>query len=315
MGVVNCDCGSFSRRRASPDTPPDGAFPFWSQSVADEFRRLVRQAFADVGSEVVMYADHVVDGSGTRFGLANLAASCHDNDGATRAWPAIINRHVARIISSVRQPNDFASSTDPEILARTYCRVTPADALTSNMTYGLEIAPGLMRVFNLDYPETVRYFTDDKVAVYGIPALVEAGTRNLRTVRVDAHKTLKKAGGRIEVLMSESVFTASLILILDEVVARYGHRIDPEVGAFVAIPNRNQLDYHIPRDTSFLPSLQLLAGFSAAGYRNAPGQVSPNVFWWRPGHIEQVSRVTDDHKVMIEIGPELAEVLNGLAEA
>lgn len=278
--------------------------------MADEFRGLVRQAFAQLRSEVTVYADHVVDSDGSQFGLANLAATCHNDEGGRRAWPSIISRHVASITASMEQ-DEFDQRSDEEVLASTYCRLMPSADVLANMTYWHEVAPGIVRVFNLDCPTTVRYFTDDRVARFGIPALTEAGMRNLRAVQADAHETLEHSGGKIEVLLGESVFMGSLMLILDEVVARYGHRIDPDVGVFVAAPNRNQLDYHVPQDATVVASLQLLAGFCASGYRDAVGPLSPSVFWWRPGRIERVSRVTDDG-LAIEVGPDLTDLLNRL---
>jgi hypothetical protein len=275
---------------------------------------MVRNAFAEAGSEVTVYSDHVVDASGSQFGLANLAATCHNEESGKRAWPTTIRRHVISITASIGKQDEFDQLSDAEVLRSTYCRVMPKADLLPNMTYGKDVAPDIVQVFNLDCPETVRYFMDDRVVQFGSAALMDAGMRNLRAVQADAHETLEHSGGKIEILLGDSVFTASLILVLDEVVARYGHHIDAEIGAFVAIPYRNQLDYHIPHGATVVQSLQLLAGFAASGYRDSAGPVSPSAFWWRPGRIEQVSRVTDDG-ISIEVGPDLAEILNRLTSA
>ncbi|QGN59202.1 hypothetical protein [Nostocoides sp. HKS02] len=304
----------FSRRPRVPDTAPDDAFPYWSSIAAGEFRRMVRAAFAEVGREVQVFPDHVVDSQGTQFGLANLAASCHSDERGRKAWAQLVQEHVRRITSSMGGPSAFDQLDDEDVLSATYCRVMPTADLIPAMSYAEEIAPGLALVLNLDLPETVQYFMDEHIERFGRAALMAAGMKNLRTVREDKREALQHQGGSIEVLLGESVFTASLLLILDEVLDRHDFAIDPELGAFVALPNRNQLDFHVLRERSAVPSLQLLAGFAAAGYRDATGPLSPDVYWWRPGSIERVSRLSDDG-VRIEVSPDLAERLDALPDA
>ena len=285
-------------------------FPFWSAETADEFRALVGAAFAEAGLEVTTYEDHVVDATDRQFGLSNLAASCHNTDGGQRAWPELIKRHVGQLLAAMDEPS-IELRERVQVLASTYLRVIATEALLPRMSYARQIAPGLAQVLNLDLPTTVTYLNNEQVESLGVRDLYAAGLANLRTVRADVRETLDHEGGTIEVLLGESLFVASLILILDEVVARYGYSVDPEVGVFVAIPHRSQLDFHVPRDQSAIASLKLLAGFAAAGFRDSAGPVSPDVFWWRPGGIERVSTTTIDG-THIEVGPDLTDVLNRL---
>lgn len=301
----------FRRRPPVPDTAPDEAFPFWSGSVADEFRELVRVAFARAGSTVRVHPDHVVDQGGTQFGLANLAATCLSDEAGRRAWPKLIEEHVHRIIASIEGPSPFDALTEADVLAATYCRLMPTADLVPALSYAQEVAPGVARVFNLDLPETVAYFMDEHVERYGLDTLAAAGLRNLRDVREDRRETLEHSGGVIEVLLGESVFIGSQLLLLDEVAARHGFAIDPDLGAFVAIPNRNQLVFHVPRDRSVIASLQLLVGFAQAGYHDAVGPITPDVYWWRPGAVERISSIAEDGP-RIEVGAELNDRLTRL---
>ena len=79
------------------------------------------------------------------------------------------------------------------------------------------------------------------------------------------------------------------------------------------MPYRHQLDYHVPRDATAIPSLNLLAAFAAAGSRDSPGPLSPSVYWWRPHALERVSTVDDDG-IKIEVRPELTDVLNQITK-
>jgi hypothetical protein len=107
------------------------------------------------------------------------------------------------------------------------------------------------------------------------------------------------------------MFTASLLLVLEQVLDRHGLKADPDLGAFVGVPNRHQLDFHVVTDARAIPSLNTLAAFTAAGYRDAAGIVSPNVYWWRPSGMRQISTLTPDGP-RIQVDPELLSVLETL---
>jgi hypothetical protein len=298
--------------RRPPDTPssaPDTAFPYWSSDQAQRFRALVRAAFAEAGVEATVYADYAEDAGGRKFGLGNLAAACHSDSGGERAWRKIVERHVRTILADMDGQSPFETIPTSGIFAATYLRLMPAGDVLPNMNYARLVAPDLAEVFNLDLPATVAYFTDERVSSLGYEALREAGLSNLSAVRVDKHETLKRNGGTVEVLLGESVFTASLLLVFEQVLARYGLRADPDLGAFVGVPNRHQLDFHVVADAHAIQSLNILAAFTAAGYRDAAGVLSPNVYWWRPSGMRRISTLTPDGP-RIDVDAELQAVLD-----
>lgn len=88
-------------------------------------------------------------------------------------------------------------------------------------------------------------------------------------------------------------------------------KANPDLGAFVGVPNRHQLDFHVAADARAIPSLNMLAAFTAAGYRDAAGVVSPNVYWWRPSSLRRISTLTPDGP-RIEVDIELQSVLETL---
>ena len=95
------------------------------------------------------------------------------------------------------------------------------------------------------------------------------------------------------------------------VVGRLDGPIDPELGAFVAVPNRHQLDFHVLRDATALPSLQVLVGWALAGFDGAPGAINPDVYWWRPSGCQRLTSVGPDG-IRVDVGHELDEVLERL---
>lgn len=301
----------FRRPSDAPSSAPDTAFPYWSSDQAQRFRALVRAAFAEAGVEATVYADYAEDAGSRQFGLGNLAAACHNDNGGERAWRKIVESHVRTILAGVDGQSPFETMPLAGIFAATYLRLMPAGDVLPNMGYARPVAPDLAEVLNLDLPTTVAYFTDKQVNSLGYDALREAGLSNLGAVQVDEHETLKRNGGTVEVLLGESVFTASLLLVFEQVLDRYGLRADSDLGAFVGVPNRHQLDFHVVADAHAIQSLNILAAFTAAGYRDAAGVLSPNVYWWRPSGLRRISTLTPDGP-RIEVGAELQAVLETL---
>jgi hypothetical protein len=299
------------RRPGTPASAPDPTFPYCSSDQAQRFRALVRAAFAEAGVEATIYAGYAEDTRGRHFGLGNLAAVCHNDARGERAWRKIVESHVRNIVSGTDGQSPFEAMPSSGIFAATYLRLMPASDVLPNMSYARPVGPDLAEVFNLDLPTTVAYFTDEQVTRFGYDALYEAGLSNLSAVRIDEHQTLQHDGGTVDVLLGKSMFTASLLLVFEHVLDRYGLKADPDLGAFVGVPNRHQLDFHVAADARAIPSLNTLAGFTAAGYRDAAGVVSPNVYWWRPSGLRRISTLTPDGP-RIEVDTELQSALETL---
>lgn len=73
------------------------------------------------------------------------------------------------------------------------------------------------------------------------------------------------------------------------------------------------LDFHVTADARAILSLNMLAAFTAAGYRDAAGAVSPNVYWRRAGTLRQVPELTPDGGLRIHVDDELGPVIEALA--
>jgi hypothetical protein len=303
------------RNKQQPDEsePRDETFTFFTTSQAALFRDLVRQGFAEAGLEVTAYADHVVDSSGRVFGLGNVAAECHNDERGERAWREICSRHTDRIVRATDAPSPFDTMTRAELYAATYPRLMPSrDLRELRVSYAREVADDVREVLNVDLPESVATFLDEHVERFGpLADLRRAGLANLRTVRFDRHEVLEHEGGRVDVLLGDSMFVASTLVVFADVLAGLGIPAPGPRGVFVAAPFRHQLAFHVVRDATAIPSLHVMAAFARAGYDDAPGPVSPDVFWWRDGALEKLT-VNEPDGIRIVVGPALTDVLNEL---
>ena len=298
--------------------PRDPAFSFFSVDEAAHFRAQVREAFAELGLEVTLYADMATDSAGRQFGLGNLAAVCHNDDRGPRVWGELARRHAGMVLRTMDSPSALETLSPEQIRAQLYPRVISQDSLDPQaFGYARSVAPGLYEVLALDLPESVMMLTDEALEPLGeVQQLRDRALGNLRELPVEGRETVKNTGGiRFEVVLGDSFYTASRVLALDTVVRQVtGQRIPPD-GALVAMPFRHQLAFHVIRDTTMIPSLNAMASFAASGYEDTPGAISPYVYWWRGGTLTQLSDEDEDGEgLRIVVGEEFQELLERLVE-
>ncbi|ANW17551.1 hypothetical protein [Streptomyces clavuligerus] len=286
--------GLFRRRpkRDGQDAPRDPEFPYLSADEGARFRSLVREAFAEQGLEVTVYADVVADSAGRRFGLTNLATLLHHDDRGSRCWPELVRHHVGTVLRTMAEPSALDTLSVEQIRSQLYPRVVGEDGFDpGKFGYARPVAPGLHEILALDLPESVMMLTDDALQPLGdLRYLREQALYNLRGLPIEGHETVRGDGGtRFDVVLGESFYTASRVLTLGSVVRETtGAELTPD-GALVAVPFRHQLAFHAIRDATVVPALNAMAAFAAAGYTDAPGAISPCVYWWREGRMTRLS--------------------------
>ncbi|MFI5754845.1 hypothetical protein [Streptomyces sp. NPDC051569] len=312
--------GMFRRgpRRDGRDAPRDPAFAFFSVDEGARFRRQVRVAFAERGLEVTVHADSVTDSADRQFGLANLAAVCHNDHRGPVVWGELARQHAGMVLRAMDAPSALETLPPDQIRAQLYPRVISGDGLDPGaFGYARSVAPGLYEVLALDLPESVMMLTDEALEPLGrLQELRDRALRNLRELPVEKREAVKDSDGmRFEVLLGDSFYTASRVLALDSVVRQVtGQHITGD-GALVAMPFRHQLAFHVIRDTTMIPSLSAMASFAASGYEDTPGAISPYVYWWRGGTLTQLSDEDEDGEgLRIVIGDDFQDLLERLVE-
>lgn len=308
--------GLFRRepKRDPRDAARDPAFEFLSADEGRRVRGLTREAFAERGLEVTVFAEHVADSANRQYNLYNLAASCHNDERGRRAWESLIRDHVDKLVRAMEAPSAVETLPADELWARLYPRLTAADNLPNDPAFGYATvpAPGLRQVLALDLPDTVQTLPGDALAQLGdLAELRLRAMNNLRALPIEDHDIVKQGdGAKFRLVTGASFFTSSRVLVLDELAERVGDTIGP-YGALVAMPFRHLLAFHPIEGADVLPSLNALATFAAFRYEEAPGPVSPYVYWWRPGRLVQLSERSEDG-LTITVGPEFHDVLEKL---
>jgi hypothetical protein len=315
--------GIFRRRRRDEDAQrspvppavPDEALPFLGVDDAQEIRSLARTAFAELGIEVTVHAGHVADDAGRQFGLWNVAASCHQDERGRRAWPGLVREHVRRVLASMDAPDPFSELTPDQAAASTFVRLYERDAVPrlDGFPYR-EFAPGLVEMLALDLPDTVAVYDESRAErLGGVDTLRAHGLANLDRQPVEQLERLDlPTGGSFHVLLGESVHTASRALLMPRLATELTGQEAGRHGWLLCVANRHQLAWHMVRDESVVGALQAMARFAALGFGDAPGPLSPHVYWWDGTGYEQLSRIDDDGALAIVVGPAFQAVLEEL---
>jgi hypothetical protein len=284
-----------------------------SVTKAQRLRRLVREAWARQGREVRVHSDHVVDLDGQVFGLWNLAVLV--GDVPERKWPALVRDHVRRLATP--SPSVEALS-DSQLQAQLMLRLADGAGLPDASWFPTAptLAGDLRELLVVDFPETVITPPERDLAARGdLDEWRAVGRANLwhamRSERRD-HQVVGPRDGAFDVLVGDSVYTASMALFLPELLSLAG-RSDSGRGVFVALPFRHQVAFRVIDGPPAALALQNLFRFAMAGYDDGAGALSPHVFWVRDGKWEQVTGL-NEREARITLSPELADALGLTSE-
>ena len=312
--------GLFSRRKGRPDRPSrsvppqvDEALTVFDQDKAARFRATVRETLAEMGFEVAVLPDHVRTDDGRQWGLWNLAVSCAGTP--SQQWASTTREHFTAIMAA----GDDEPLTAEYLRAHVVTRLMEQDGLRQTPDWvdrGLEWAPGVRQVVVVDTPQTVQVLPPAALEEYApLGPWFDRGLVNLRA-QLDTEsfelQEITHEEASFSCLLGDSVYTASLALLLPEVVQRYAATAPTEKGILFAVPYRHQLAFHvIDAPGAALGALRVLPQFAAAGFLQGSGPLSPSVFWWHEGQVRQISTLSADRRLSVTPGPEL-EVLLGM---
>jgi hypothetical protein len=154
---------------------------------------------------------------------------------------------------------------------------------------------------------------DSDVEPFGVEELRAAGLENLVKEPFDSYQVLTGDDGvRLHLVLGQSVYTASKLLVLPDVLDRTLGSRDFPYGVFVAVPFWHQLAFVPVQDLVAVASLQVLVGLAARGFDEGVGAISPFVHWWRDGQLTQVSFAGEQGELVVRPDGELLDILESL---
>ncbi|MDM8084476.1 hypothetical protein QUV83_06855 [Cellulomonas cellasea] len=295
--------GWFGRRKGEQEGPADEALPMLTVEQAARFTAAAQRAFAEAGMETVLDGGVLRASEGVLplHSIATRAAAVPE-----REWPALLAQHAGVMAPALR------GSLDPEPIRdeQVYLRVLERDAIPGGMEVGDDVAGDLVAVLGVDYPDRVETLSGAKAVdkLGGWESVRETGLRNLRALAAEQVKAYAlNTGGDLHV-STGGYFHASRLLVLGDVLAADFKLERPRHGVLVAAPNHSLIIVHPIEGLSVLDAMRTLIGM-AADQSNGPGGLSDNVFFWRDGVLEQVTRRSEDGGVTVAATGAFGEVL------
>jgi hypothetical protein len=277
----------FSRRGSTPLI--DEHLTYFTVTEADDFRRIVATSFATVGRDVAVYPDHVEDSGGTTFGLWNIGALCAGAE--PTEWPSLIDEHVQLVTTP---PQDLADLSQEDLEDGLFLHLVQSGSLRNpdDLAYARVVAPGLLEVLAVDLPDSVATPSRAEVAERGmLGGMIDLARTNLQGLlasgTLDAE--VVDTGAAYTAVTGDSLFTASLALVLQDVIEHVSGETFEGHGTLVAVPFRKQLLYRPVDAPDAALALRSMLKEAFDGYRRQPGPLSPNVYWVRGNRWSQIT--------------------------
>jgi len=171
--------------------------------------------------------------------------------------------------------------------------------------------PGLLTTLSIDLPTSVRTvkLTEAQHWGVGLEQLFARAIDNLvEGVKPQIQTVETGSGPPLRVLESQSFFTASLALVIDNFTDLIGKH-----GAFVSLPVRNML-VSLPFETiDALKSMQAMVAITHGLERDGPGSISNRIYWYHEGKWVHVPIMMDEKGIHVTPPEELVAKMNEIA--
>jgi hypothetical protein len=277
----------------------DEVLAFFTVAEGARFRALVVEEFARQGLEVVAEPGQVRTSDGLAFGLYDLAAKCHAVGRRGKMWRTVIGEHIEVALRAAAKPHPVqtASQSDLEVHARLRLwdatRMDPEER--ARYQYATQVAPRVIELLVYDDEDSVLPLSDGVLERFDIPAVRAAALHNLLLEPVDEHDLLTEGlrglgdGTRVHALFGQSYYVASKALVMRHVLSTLFGECEYPHGVLVAVPGRHLMYLHTVESPTVIPSLNTMAYLARQRYRDEPGALSPEVYWWNGGALMQVT--------------------------
>lgn len=248
------------------------------------------------------------DGQQQKFGLQNLAQICH-RDGREQCATAIERHFEVMLHSDIEQEATEAMAQDYDrARALLKVRLYPRDylrAVGDALVYR-ELAGDVLQVLVFDLPNTVSTVqasqargwkrSEDELFALGLDNVKAEGKLPISGVA-------NPQGGAVSALLGDSFFAASHALFLSDYLTPA-----TSYGAIVSMPHRHVVLFHPIVDLSIVSAITRMVTMAHGLYREGPGSISPEIFWWRDGNFMLLPARLSDSK--LEFAPPIEFVAN-----
>ncbi len=245
----------------------------------------------------------------THLGLLNIAQGFKQSGSA-----ADVDNHFRIMVSTLTSAEDTFNNLGANFAqARELLKVRLfPDDIPAKIRASLvhrPVAEGVIATLAYDLPDTVASVQSDHVEMWGRPTeeLFRMGLENVRREETLAPEPVQLEKVQLQVLSSDSFFTTTRVLFLEEYLPTAPH------GALVSIPHRHALFFHPIVDLSAIEAINSLKVITAQMYEEGPGSISPHLYWWRGGEFVHIPAEIGENGINVTPPAQFVnEVLNQL---
>ena len=292
----------FLRRLIGGAEPPPDWSPFDDGRTHREFIGAVED---DLGRRGVPFelGDGVVliptegDDRPAEYGLSNLSQQCAASE--RDDWSRIIATHFTSVFSIRGRDLDALAADYEQVRPILQVRLMPDESMGGVDVPGSvirPIAPGIQAVLVYDFPDSTASVHEEHLAAWPVDVdeAFDQGLRNLDQEPAPISDDMEvEPGTSVRVWYGDSFYVATRVLRLADLVP------PGTTDALVAVPNRHTLLVHPIVDGGAVAAMQPIYRLAVQLFREGPGSISDQPYWWHEGSLEQIPHHTKGRDVTV----------------
>ena len=272
-------------------------------AVSADLRR--RDMTFEVGDGVVLARQPGSD-EPHQLGLANLSQLCHA--AGRDDWSRIIAAHFTSLLAVQGRDLDALAADYDQVKPILRVRLMPDASMGGVEMPGSvtrEIAPGILGVLVFDFPDSTAGVHLEHLACWPVDldGVFEQALDNMAAEPTPVHEDVDTGDARLTVWYGDSFYVATRALRLTETLPA------GVTDALIAVPNRHTLLVHPIVDASAVPAMQAIYRMAIQLFRDGPGSISDQPYWWHEGSIVQVPHREDGRKIAVHPPDEFVALL------
>ncbi len=275
-------------------------------AVSTDLRR--RDMTVEVGDGVVLARQPGAD-EPHQLGLANLSQLCHAAD--PDDWSRIIASHFTSLLSMQGRDLDALAADYDQVKPILRVRLMPDESMGGvelPQSVSRPVAPGILAVLVFDFPDSTATVDVDHLAGWpvDVDAVFEGALDNLASEPTPLHESVDAGEASLTVWYGDNFYVATRALRLADVLPA------GTTDAFIAVPNRHTLIVHPIVDGGAVLAMQAIYQLAVQLFRDGPGSISDQPYWWHEGSIVQVPHREDGKKIAVYPPDELVVALEAV---
>lgn len=231
-----------------------------------------------------------------QLGLSNLSQLCHASERGD--WSRIIATHFSSLLSMQGRDLDALAADYEQARPILRVRLMPDESMGGvelPQTVARKVAPGILAVLVFDFPDSTA--TVDVGHLAGWPVdeagVFEQALDNLAAEPTPLHEDVDAGDARFRVWYGDSFYVATLALRLADLLP------PGTTDALIAVPNRHTLLVTPIADAGAVAAMQAIFGMAIQLFRDGPGSISDQPYWWHDGGLVQIPHREDGRKIAV----------------